>query len=117
MKGGKGTASRTVGLLGGIFTFAVNRGLSADNPVRGVKRFTDRKYERFLSDVELARLGDALATAEREGTETMFMIAAIRLLLFTGARLGEILGTPACTLNIYFVSITSRPPLGRRRKT
>ena len=91
LKGGKGTASRTVGLLGGVFTFAVNRGLRAENPVRGVKRFADRKLERFLSDAELARLGDALATAEREGTETMFMIAAIRLLLFTGARLSEIL--------------------------
>jgi integrase len=92
VKGGKGTASRTVGLLGGIFTFAVNRRLRADNPVRGVKRFADRKLDRFLSDTELARLGDVLATAERGGTETTFMVAAIRLLLFTGARLGEILG-------------------------
>ena len=92
VRGGKGTATRTVGLLGGIFTFAVNRGLRADNPVRGIKRFTDRKYERFLSDAELARFGEVLATAERAGTETIFMIAAIRLLLFTGARLGEILG-------------------------
>ena len=30
--------------------------------------------------------------AERDGGETAFVIAAIRLLLFTGARLGEILG-------------------------
>lgn len=34
VKGGKGTASRTVGLLGGIFSFAVNRELQLDNPVR-----------------------------------------------------------------------------------
>ena len=38
VKGGKGTASRTVGLLGGIFTFAVKRKIIAANPVIGVVR-------------------------------------------------------------------------------
>ena len=61
--GGKGTATRTVGLLGGIFTFAIERGFRPDNPVRGVKRFTDKKFERFLSAAEIARLGDALSAA------------------------------------------------------
>lgn len=88
--GGKGTASRTVGLLGGIFTFALSEGLRSDNPVRGVKRFPDRKGQRFLSAEEFARLGKALAEAEAEGANPM-AIAGIRILLFTGCRKSEIL--------------------------
>lgn len=90
VKGGKGTATRTVGLLGGIFSFAVDRGLRADNPVRGVKRFKDRKSERFLSFTELTRLGETLTAMESEG-ENPSAIAAVRLLTLTGARKSEIL--------------------------
>ena len=41
VKGGKGTASRTVGLLGGIFSYAFDCGLIETNPVRGIKRFAE----------------------------------------------------------------------------
>ena len=90
VKGGKGAATRTVGLLGGIFAFAVDRGLRPDNPARGVKRFKGRKSERFLSFAELTRLGGTLTAMEREG-ENPSAIAAIRLLSLTGARKSEIL--------------------------
>jgi Arm DNA-binding domain/Phage integrase, N-terminal SAM-like domain len=46
VKGGKGTATRTVRLLGGIFSFAVRRKLRKDNPVRGIEKYPDRKSER-----------------------------------------------------------------------
>src|SRR5262249_35075432 len=36
IKGGAGTASRTMGLLGGILSFAVLDGIIPTNPVRGV---------------------------------------------------------------------------------
>ena len=89
VEGGKGTASRTVGLLGGIFTFAVKRKLLAINPVRGVKRYADNKGERFLSAKELAVLGEALRVFEAKGANKA-ALAIIRLFTFTGARKGEI---------------------------
>ncbi|MFA4994811.1 MAG: tyrosine-type recombinase/integrase [Bdellovibrionales bacterium] len=90
VSGGKGTATRTAGLLSGIFTFAVGRGLRADNPVYGVKRFKDKKCERFLSEKELGRLGKALRKAEKDG-ENKSTLDAIRLLMLTGCRKSEIL--------------------------
>jgi integrase len=89
VRGGKGTATRTVGLLGGIFSFAVESGWISENPVRGVKRFRDRSNERFLDGDELQKLGAALIAAEAAG-ENPYAIAIIRLLVLTGARKGEI---------------------------
>jgi integrase len=88
--GGEGTANRTAGLLGGILSFAIDGGIRSDNPVHGVKRFAEKRSERFLSPKELARLGDALLSAERNG-ENQTAINAIRLLILTGCRKSEIL--------------------------
>jgi integrase len=89
VRGGRGTATRTVGLLGGIMSFAVSRDLRNDNPVRGVKRFADKKGEKFLSGTDFGNLGRALADLEAEGANPS-AIAIIRLLATTGARKGEI---------------------------
>ncbi|MSP83089.1 MAG: DUF4102 domain-containing protein [Alphaproteobacteria bacterium] len=86
--GGRGTAARTVGLFGGILSFAVKERIRADNPVRGVTRYSDTKRERYLSGEELTRLGDALAAVE---TERPVPVAAIRFLALTGLRLSEAL--------------------------
>ena len=91
VEGGKGTATRTIGLLGGIYSFAVDRGIVPENPVRGIKRFKDKRVERFLSEQELIGLGRSIADLEQENAITPFAAAAIRLLIFTGARRGEIL--------------------------
>ena len=91
VRGGKGTASRTVGLLGGIFSYAIDCGLIEINPVHGVKRFPDKKGERYLSQSELTALGGAL----KKGTSAKlnpYALAIIKLLIFTGARKGEIEG-------------------------
>lgn len=91
VEGGKGTATRTVGLLGGIMSFAVSRQLRSDNPVRGVKRYADKRGETYLSSAELAKVGAALAAAEEAGANPA-AVAIIRLLAFTGARKSEIAG-------------------------
>jgi integrase len=89
VRGGKGTASRTVGLLGAIFTYAMSCEIVEHNPCRGIKRFPDRKCMRFLSQQEIIRLGKALQKAAEDG-ENLKAVAIIKLLTFTGARKGEI---------------------------
>lgn len=48
------------------------------------------KRERYLSRTELQRLGQVLSDVERDGSETPYIVAAFRLLILTGCRLGEI---------------------------
>lgn len=103
VRGGKGTASRAVGLLGGIFAYAVRKKLRPDNPAHGVMRFPDGRRERRLSDDEYAMFGAGLAAAAlpsepiRPGVRAAGAmwppaIAAARFLLLTGWRRGEALG-------------------------
>jgi integrase len=85
-------ANRCLALLSTMLNFAERKGLlpPGANPCRHVERFPERKRSRFLSEAELARLGAVLAEAERLA-EHPSVIAALRLLIFTGCRLGEIL--------------------------
>ena len=114
VRGGRGAASRTIRLLGGIFSYAVGRDYLKENPCRGVQLYKDKKGERFLDNKELRRFGETLRLAETEGLPwtlnegadakhrpakaenlrevfSPHVIAAIRLLMFTGCRLREIL--------------------------
>jgi len=91
VRGGPGTAARTVRLLSSIFAFAVDRRLVPDNPCRGVRLAPARAMDRFLSSEELARLGEALRRFESEGGHPS-SAAIIRLLALTGARRSEITG-------------------------
>jgi len=103
VRGGKGAASRVVGLLGGIFTYAVRKKLRPDNPTRGVMRFPGGRRERRLSDAEYQLFGNGLELAavppgpKRPGARPPgavwpAAIAAARFLLLTGWRRGEVLG-------------------------
>jgi integrase len=92
VKGGAGTATRTAGLLGALFAYAIRAEIRDDNPVHGVERPADGRRTAFLSLEEGYRsLGAALAVAEREG-ESRLALDAIRLLALTGCRRGEIMG-------------------------
>lgn len=97
-------ANRTLALLSKAFSLSEVWGLRPDNsnPCMRVQRFEEKARERFLSEKEFATLGEVLAQAElgglaAEGRERPAQInpraiTAIRLLIFTGARVSEILG-------------------------
>ncbi|MEQ1890400.1 MAG: site-specific integrase [Alphaproteobacteria bacterium] len=86
-------ANRMLAVLSVMFNWAEQHGYRPDgsNPCRYIGKYPESKRERFLSEAELARLADTLKKTEADGAESPYVIAAVRLLLFTGARLNEIL--------------------------
>ena len=112
-------ANRALALLSAMFNAAIDDGYRApgDNPCARVRHFKEEGRQRYLSDPEIGALGAALRTAETEGipwdlnddapderakhrpkrSENLttkidpYAAAGIRLLVFTGARRGEIL--------------------------
>ncbi|WCL54400.1 tyrosine-type recombinase/integrase [Gimibacter soli] len=90
VKGGAGTATRTVGLLGSIMSYAVSEGLIAYNPVTGVKKPAYVKRTTRLTKKEYLKLGNGLEKSEWEG-DTYQAILAVRLFALTGCRKAEII--------------------------
>jgi integrase len=112
---GEVTANRAVVVLGAAISFGQRFGYlpeDSKNPTKGIELFRESARERYLSEEELARLGETLRLAEtiglpwepdpdkkvkhapKKNRNTMidpYAVAAIRMLLFTGARRGEIL--------------------------
>ena len=86
-------ANRTLSVLSRMLTLAEVWEMRPEgaNPCRRVKKYPEHKRERFLSDEEYGRLGAALRDAEKEGFASPAAIAAIRLLMLTGCRSGEIM--------------------------
>jgi integrase len=107
-------ANRILATIGSMYTFGARRGfVDADvNPARHIEKYDEARRERFLSTEELERLGAAIREAETVGIawdidptkKTKHVAksrqatvigehaaAALRLLIFTGARLREIL--------------------------
>lgn len=83
-------ANWMLAVVSSLYRWAGNHELLPDshgNPAARLTRFKERSREQFLTPEELARLGDALAIAPIDP----FAIAAIRLLILTGARLREVL--------------------------
>jgi integrase len=113
----KYTANKALALISSVWNWAAEEKLGvakANNPAADVKPYKTEGRERYLTTDELSRLGDALREAETVGLmwtvdETGpkakhapkienrrrkvddYAVAAIRLLVLTGARLREIL--------------------------
>lgn len=109
--GGRGAASRTVSLLSAIYAWAGDKGLVPENPVRGVRRFADRRRERRLSGAEYAALGAGLREAEAAGVWPP-AIACAKFLTLTGWRKNE-----AAELTWGEVDLTRRTVRLRETKT
>jgi hypothetical protein len=61
-------ANRILSLLSHVFKCGVEWGVIAEgpNPAKGIRRYPEPPRERFLSEAELMRLGDALRAHEAE---------------------------------------------------
>jgi integrase len=81
-------ANRTLAVLSKMFALAEKWGERPDgsNPCRHVEKYAEHKRERMLSADEFGRLSEVLT-----GGRSLYAVAAIKLLIFTGARLSEIL--------------------------
>jgi integrase len=89
--GGPSTAARSLAVLAAMLQFAVAHKMLTINPARGVPLLKGKSRERFLSEIELARLADALVAMGGEQKLSVTAVTAIRLLLLTGCRKSEIL--------------------------
>ena len=85
-------ANKVISLLSKAFNLAEVWGWRPEgtNPCRHVQRYKEESRERYLSEAELARLGDVLVEAEQSWGTSPHAIAAIRLLILTGCRSAEI---------------------------
>jgi hypothetical protein len=63
LRGGRGVATRTIGLLGGIFSYATDHGMRNDNPAHRIRKFAENTRDRRLNDLEYGALGEALRGA------------------------------------------------------
>jgi integrase len=107
-------ANRVLAVVSSMYVWGGRHGETPEgyNPAAGIERYSEDSRERYLSTAEIERLGSAIRLAETDGIPWMikphkkskhvpkdrqatridpFAAAALRLLLFTGARVGEIL--------------------------
>jgi integrase len=90
VRGGAGTATRTVGLLGGILTYAVEAGIIESNPAHGIRKPKDNVRKRRLSEAEYRTLGQMLRDAARQEKYVM-TVDIIRQIALTGCRRSEMI--------------------------
>lgn len=87
-------ANRTMAVLSKMFTLSELWGIRPQNsnPCHLIQKMPENRRERFLSEKELKAIGTAISALEETLEIPIFAGAAIRMLILTGARLGEITG-------------------------
>lgn len=91
VSGGAGTATRTVGLLGGILTYAMEAGIITANPAHGIRKPKDNVRDRRLTEDEYRLLGRILRDAVDDGQYAMAAEIS-RQIALTGCRRMEMIG-------------------------
>jgi integrase len=86
-------ANRVLALLSKMLNLAEAWGYRPDgsNPCRHVEKYKEQARQRYLNNDELRRLSVALEELEAKTKHGVYVAAAIRLLLLTGARVNELL--------------------------
>ena len=90
VRGGAGPATRTVGLLGGILTYAVDAGIIESNPAHGIKKPKDNVRNRRLTEAEYRTLGQMLREAAAND-KYVTTVDIIRQIALTGCRRSEMI--------------------------
>jgi integrase len=103
-RGLKPRANRTASVLSKMFALSIKWGWRETNPVKGVEHNREYARRRYLSPEELQRLIKALAEFPEKD-----IADAVRLLLLTGARRGEVLSMKYANLNLT-AGTWSKPP-------
>lgn len=110
------TANRVLTTISSMYSWGMGPGemvAKRENPTAGIEKFREQGRERYLTDEELGRLGEAIREAETKGIMwepnpekkikhapkpgnrmqkiDSWAASAIRLFILTGARRGEIL--------------------------
>jgi integrase len=88
------TANYLLTILVAAFSYAVRMKIitDAEHPARGIPKYPENKRTRYLSLEEIGRLGKALNELEADKKVSPWAAAALRLLVLTGMRHGEVLG-------------------------
>jgi len=86
------TANRLQGILVRMFYFASERGMIEHSPLTGMKRAKEKARARVLSDDEIKALWDALDLERKDIDIYRPTKLALKLILLTGQRPGEVVG-------------------------
>jgi integrase len=91
IRGGEGIANRVIALASKMFACAQEWGLRDDNPAAKIRKFKEKRKDRFLDADEVGRLLEQLDLADSTQILNVKATAAIRVLLFTGMRYSEVM--------------------------
>lgn len=90
--GGPGAAAKAIRCVATMLEWARERGYVVTNVARDVKKIQDGERERYLQDDEAARVWNTIDDMVADGTLAARLGVAFKLILLTGARIGEVRG-------------------------